>query len=437
MARTLIVTRHAPIVAWLSARGISGEMIASLDDTTLLSLKSGDRVIGPLPFRLAASLVEKGVVYEAIDLELDASGRGRELSVEEMDAAGARLVQYVVRRVDHIDLPDELTVDRQSIQKARHSKNRGAKFPTAALAILLLTIVVLSQSWLFQTLWDTFQPAILNSQPPDPGSPTLSFWGRLLAAARSDQGIRLLIQGGGAFVLLATVAWIVYRLRGRILYATFGIRPVDPRRVLITTVSFPPKDALLEEATRLPLEILGASRSQIERLKKRLEAGDARFGDSTRASLQSQILTVEKLRFGFPWQQPVRAARAHLPVLQHILVIVSKETAGAYDQFTGFLRGRLDAAGFQHVSIMRMRGDVDIEDHDQILASLKAAIELARSKWGVKEEDIVIDCTPGSKVFSIAAAIATINRAVTVAYVNNDGQVATYDGSIALMDIDT
>src|SRR4051812_48907317 len=100
LTKTLIVTRHASIVAWLAFRGISGNVTASLDANGLAGLASGDRVIGPLPFRLAAELIDRGVIYEAIDLDLNAVDRGRELSVAEMDAAGAQLVRYVVRRVD-------------------------------------------------------------------------------------------------------------------------------------------------------------------------------------------------------------------------------------------------------------------------------------------------------------------------------------------------
>jgi putative CRISPR-associated protein (TIGR02620 family) len=431
MSKTLIVTRHASIVAWLSARGITGEVRASLEESGLAGLAAGDRVIGPLQFRLAEELVDRGVIYQAIDLDLHSADRGRELSVAEMDAAGAELVRYVVRRAD----PPELVAAQRAKPRAAGERvrlrfgHRSRSVLRGIIAVLLLTTGVVSQNWLFQTLWDTFQPAIQAAEPAN-------IWRRMLDAAGSGKGGILLLQSGAAFLLFALASMIAYRWGGRILHATFAIQGVEPRCVLITGLSRPPADrALLDAVARLPLEILGASVAEIENLQQQIDREIASHGENEqRLKLRDAVKLVKTLKGGFSWQQPLRTIRGHLPALRHVLVIVSEQTADHFAPFEAFLRGRLDAAGYGHVSIRRMRHEINMEHHDQILAAFKSAIAFARSHCGVQEKDIAIDCTPGSKIFSIAAAIATINRDVTVSYVNNDGRLSAYDGSISLLD---
>ena len=88
---TVIVTRHVGLVAWLEARGIAGTVIAQATPADV----QGKRVIGALPLHLAA-LADEVI---AIDMpNLTAEQRGRDLTPAEMDAAGATMTRYTVRR---------------------------------------------------------------------------------------------------------------------------------------------------------------------------------------------------------------------------------------------------------------------------------------------------------------------------------------------------
>ena len=88
---TIIVTRHAGLVAWLEARGITGRVISQATPADV----RGKRVIGVLPLHLAAEAAEV-VVVDMPGLRLDQ--RGKDLTPEEMDQAGAVLTVYVVTR---------------------------------------------------------------------------------------------------------------------------------------------------------------------------------------------------------------------------------------------------------------------------------------------------------------------------------------------------
>lgn len=90
--KPLIASRHPGVIAWLAARGVVGDVVAhaTADDVR------GRTVVGILPLNLAA--LAREVV--AIDLpRLPPEWRGRELTEEEMDEAGACLVRYRVERV--------------------------------------------------------------------------------------------------------------------------------------------------------------------------------------------------------------------------------------------------------------------------------------------------------------------------------------------------
>ena len=85
----LIITRHAGAVEWLRRRGIEGEVIAHATPDQV----RGRICYGVLPLNLAALASE----VWAIDMpDLEAADRGRDLTPDEMDSAGAELVCYVV-----------------------------------------------------------------------------------------------------------------------------------------------------------------------------------------------------------------------------------------------------------------------------------------------------------------------------------------------------
>ena len=89
----LIVTRHVGAVAWLKLRGIIGDVREHVTPDDI----RGRVVVGNLPVALAA-LCSK---YGAIDLpQLQPEDRGRDLTPDEMDAAGATLRWFHVVEVE-------------------------------------------------------------------------------------------------------------------------------------------------------------------------------------------------------------------------------------------------------------------------------------------------------------------------------------------------
>ena len=89
---TVIVSRHAGAIEWLRRQGIAGTVI----EQAIPEDVRGRVVIGNLPMHLAAEAHQVG----SIDLPgLAREQRGRDLTPEEMDAAGACIRWYVVAAV--------------------------------------------------------------------------------------------------------------------------------------------------------------------------------------------------------------------------------------------------------------------------------------------------------------------------------------------------
>ena len=91
---TWLVTRHPGAREWLAARGIAADRAAAHLDVA--DLVPGDSVIGVLPYHLAAAVCAGGGRFFSLDVEVPAELRGVELSAAQLEALGARLVEYRV-----------------------------------------------------------------------------------------------------------------------------------------------------------------------------------------------------------------------------------------------------------------------------------------------------------------------------------------------------
>lgn len=95
---TYFVSRHAGARVWAGQQGLVVDVtLAHLD---LALLQGGDTVIGNLPIHLAAEACARGARYLHLALDARPEDRGDELTADRMRAAGARLDEYRVTRVE-------------------------------------------------------------------------------------------------------------------------------------------------------------------------------------------------------------------------------------------------------------------------------------------------------------------------------------------------
>lgn len=91
------VSCHPGAHDWLAAKGLPVDR--QVPHLHLEDVADGDTVIGTLPMQMVAALCERGVRYVHLALDLPLDARGRELSAEELDRYGARLIRYEVREI--------------------------------------------------------------------------------------------------------------------------------------------------------------------------------------------------------------------------------------------------------------------------------------------------------------------------------------------------
>ena len=88
-----LVTRHLGTRQWLKER-ISDEVIhlSHLDNPECLM--RGDVVIGVLPIKMVAEICILGAFYLNIEIDIPRNLRGQELTAQQIERLGAKLVEY-------------------------------------------------------------------------------------------------------------------------------------------------------------------------------------------------------------------------------------------------------------------------------------------------------------------------------------------------------
>jgi hypothetical protein len=99
--------------------------------------------------------------------------------------------------------------------------------------------------------------------------------------------------------------------------------------------------------------------------------------------------------------------------------------------FQQLLRKVLGKVGQDPVIVSNEKHTANFERYEDLKAAFRAADQTAHDHGGTPRE-MCIDVTAGLKIFSIAAAIATVNRDAVFSYVNNDGEVAIFDAAIEI-----
>ncbi|MEZ5847268.1 MAG: CRISPR-associated protein Csx16 [Geminicoccaceae bacterium] len=406
------VSRHEATRAWAARHYPEAELVEHLD---VARVAFGDRVLGTLPVHVAAAVCARGAEFEHLVLDTPLTMRGAELDEATLSAARPRLERFDVQALAASpDLPrsDEEIGMEERAERAGEGWRRATIF-TAGFA--LLTVIVLLQGGLYDTVASLAGQMAVRNPAGDPagiGWPD-GMWGLLGRAA--------LLFGASA-----GAAGLVYRWRHRVISSV--IRRSE--RVRRARVSIQGLSDLAGEGRRLHetnrAKLKQARAIALDRLSLSEDQQRAAGLDETERSALEAVKN-------FRWQQNIRALAPHLGKLEHVVVITSERSDTEFDDFAAFVRGQCARAGHAVHVHRAVRAGVDYEDYETLSSAIREAIRLAR-RLGADEREIVIDATAGQKIFSIAAAIATVNRNLVFTYVNNKGVVRAFDASMQLGD---
>ncbi|MBF0145670.1 MAG: CRISPR-associated protein Csx16 [Magnetococcales bacterium] len=92
------VSRHPGALEWAATQGLVVDR--GIEHLDVVEIAPGDRVIGTLPVNIAAEICDRGGHYHHLSLKVPQELRGKELSVAEMIACGARLEEYHIAKIE-------------------------------------------------------------------------------------------------------------------------------------------------------------------------------------------------------------------------------------------------------------------------------------------------------------------------------------------------
>ena len=93
----ILISRHLATVEWLKSKGVAVDKHQSHFDTK--NVKTGDVIIGNLPIQMVAEVCIKGGEYHHIEIDLPKDLRGKELTVDNLNQLGAKIVQYNASKI--------------------------------------------------------------------------------------------------------------------------------------------------------------------------------------------------------------------------------------------------------------------------------------------------------------------------------------------------
>jgi CRISPR-associated protein Csx16 len=96
ISKTYFISRHPGAMAWAESKGFHIDQCLTHFDVS--TVQTGDTILGTLPINLVAEVNQRGGRYFHLTLELPTEARGKELTANDMQAFGARLEEFVVKR---------------------------------------------------------------------------------------------------------------------------------------------------------------------------------------------------------------------------------------------------------------------------------------------------------------------------------------------------
>lgn len=145
---------------------------------------------------------------------------------------------------------------------------------------------------------------------------------------------------------------------------------------------------------------------------------------------------------GERWQQPLRALLAGAGQVEHVVLLTSHQSQDQVFAFLDLVAALAYPPGGErpafHIAARLPGGHtLDFNDYNQIVAGAEHAIRFATASrdtggLGCRHREICFDVTAGTKPFSVAVAAVTLNQAMCLCYVDNDGTVRFYNTSLSL-----
>lgn len=137
-----------------------------------------------------------------------------------------------------------------------------------------------------------------------------------------------------------------------------------------------------------------------------------------------------KLRWS--WQQPLRVLRHNHGELSVFCAILSREAETQFALFERIATPLLRPG----TVLVRVTETVERDNYNHIIAALDTAIKLVQGKVGDNPENICVDTTGGTAIYSAAAVVKTLNSKLKLSYIPtfdgpDAGKIVIFDAAIS------
>lgn len=440
MTRKLFVGRHGPAKEWAMKNGhADATFVEHLDPGTIAP---GDLVLGTLPAHIAAEVCRRGGRYMHLAVDIPKERRGEELAMETLSP---RLVELRVRRIGpRLRIRQRLGAllrhpHRTSVRRLRMLRLRLAERPGWMVVILgFLGFWVLSMpSVAVATLADLYGCLF-----PDQGA---ACGGLRWALVIGQLAVELVVYLIAFYVLSQIVGAIIWSRMRRLAGRDARSRALIIGLSHLNELGLAALPKVIEHFNGRAFDFALPSKAFNEHLVERGLAPPP----------EPQPLRKPQISgYAIQWQQIARAICQHGKTLECVLVLPSDASWKQWQQFLAFIGALFPKEQFPKLTVDFVRGDDqdafalpdvsgapvrDYEDYAFVRDGLNRAVDQLRAHAGegsapLTEADICVDVTPGPKLFSIGAAIATLNRELRLSYVSNEGQVQVFDAEIGTAD---
>lgn len=311
-------------------------------------------------------------------------------------------------------------------------KNIG-KWSKRVLLALLLIVPVISAGWVGDSLQDVVR--MQSAWPQGASCCWLGWVGWLESLIFSPWTHETHVRLAGV-------------LGGLVLFVVSSLGFYHFRRTLLTSHARLLSDVTPEGRTVLILGLSQRNRSKDPKENDKIEAAFQAMAtlpiEVTAAERRKGDLRVDEGRPN--WQQAFRVVWDHVNAaarrqsFRAVLIVTSPESDPQMGEFVALLNDRLTDAVQRGViaasaipTIERVvSGGVKFDRYDDVVATLDRAVVGAKKRYQARHDQICVDVTAGTKTFSIAAAVVTLNRKLIFSYVDNDGKPLYFDAGIEI-----
>ena len=197
----------------------------------------------------------------------------------------------------------------------------------------------------------------------------------------------------------------------------------------------PPKRGLVLALSDLRAPKRDDDVDDLARARTALVAARAADTPEARRILLDDLCSPTGSYAGWKWQQPLRLLKHNMAnnTLQIMVFILSREAAPQYrDMFEPLLKllkPELIVLPEPHTALVEAN-QVNHSNYESVGSALDKACGMAMTTTGCTLGDLCVDITSGTKAYSAAATVKTLNSAAVFSYVENSGEVVIYDAAV-------